>query len=155
MIWVKSLLQTILGWMGQRDFRWFIILIHPIYFPCISSCFWSQDLMNFLHFFMKADTPYFFMSLLVRFIDHPSDQPIRLCPYHGCSSCILSNLSFSRVSFLSNKDTYARDDLAIENIRERILWLTGWFELLLFSSYTSRTKSVFFIFFFHSLNDNR
>ena len=154
MICVKSLLHTTLGWRGQSNLRWFTILIHPIYFPCMSSCFWSPDLMNFLHFFMRADIPNFFMSRLVFVIDQPSVHQIRLWPYQGCSSWILSSFCFSLWSRISVREFLRSDDRARENIREKILYPTLCMAFLWFSSYTSLTKSVFFIFFFHSLNNN-
>ena len=110
--------------------------------------------MNFLRFFMSADIPNFFMSLRDFFIDHLSDNPIRRCPYQGCSSWITSSFCFSSWSRISIWELRPSDDLAIENIREKMLYPTLCIALHLFSSYTSLTKSVFFIFFFHSLNNN-
>lgn len=155
-MWVKSLLQTTWGWIGQRVLRWLMILIHQIYFPCMSSCFWSHVFMKFFCFFMRADMPNFFMSLRLFFIDHPRLKPIRLWPYHGCSSWVSMSFCFSAPSRIFMRDAYLSDDLAIENIRERRLYPTScppWCRAFLwFSSYTSRTKSVFFIFFFDSLD---
>lgn len=108
--------------------------------------------MNALSFFCWAMILNFCMSLRVFFIDQFRDQPIRLCPYQGCSSWTLSSFCFSCSSRLCITEVYRRDDRAIENICENTLHHTRWRTLLWFSSYTSLTKSVFFIFFFHSLN---
>jgi hypothetical protein len=135
--------------MGHIVARWFSIFPPIVTFPCISSWCISQGFIHIFDLLCLATILNFFMRRIVFLLLHDNVREIRLCPYQGCVSWTERRDICDWVSFTWSFEVYWNHDRAIQKRDARSLLFK------LFSSLIrSRTKSIFFIFFFHAIDYN-